>query len=90
MINAKLLEKEFSKIEREKITTIFWVTETQARAKRIMWLEKICAITRNQDSRRDAFPNMVYITNREHLTPVVADGGERAQNESGVSNPHRT
>ena len=26
----------------------------------------------------------------KHLTPVVADGGERAQNESGVSNPHRT
>ena len=29
----------------------------------------------------------VYV---QHLTPVVADGGEAVQNESGVSNPHRT
>jgi len=66
-INQRLLKKEFDQIEKCGGATIFWVTETNARAKRIMYLEKIGAIVRETDNPRDAYPNMVYSTDKSKL-----------------------
>ena len=78
-MNRKLLLEEFEKIKNARVS-IFWITETQARAKRIEYLEKIGAITRCRDDRFDSYPYCVFSTDATRLTlretdpPIGSDG----------------
>lgn len=60
MINKKLLLKEFQVIKKARVVSIFWITETNARASRIQHLDKIGAIVRQREARADAYPYCVF------------------------------
>jgi hypothetical protein len=66
-MNQKLLLEEFETIKKVRVS-IFWITETQARAERIEYLEKIGAITRRRDNRFDSYPYCVFDTDATRLT----------------------
>jgi len=53
-------EKELKILRENKAVSIFWVTETQARAQRITKLEKSGVLVRHKDDPRDAFPWCVF------------------------------
>jgi hypothetical protein len=78
-MNEKLLLEEFEIIKKSNVS-IFWITETQARAKRIEYLEKIGAIIRRRDDRFDSYPYCVFDTDETRLTlretdpPIGSDG----------------
>ena len=66
-MNKKLLRKEFDAIRNARIVSIFWITETNARAERISHLEKIGAIVRKREALEDAYPNCVFEVDEKKL-----------------------
>ena len=80
MLNKKLLLKEFEAIKKARIVSIFWITETNARAKRVSYLEKIGAIVRQREARADAYPNCVFDIHEQRLTQLAPDLRESGQN----------
>jgi hypothetical protein len=73
MLNKKLLLKEFELIKKNRVVSIFWIIKTNARAKRIMYLEKIGAIVRQRQARADAYPNCVFEIHEQRLTMLATD-----------------
>lgn len=71
MLNKKLLLKEFEVIKKSRVVSIFWITATNARAKRISYLEKIGAIVRQRKARADAYPNCVFDIQEIVLTETL-------------------
>ncbi len=72
---AKILESEIDYIKKRGGASIFWITATQARAKRITQLEKDGIIIRHKDDPRDKFPFCVLSI---HLT--TASTGQAGTN----------
>ena len=69
MLNEKMLLKELSEIKRrDGIVSIFWITSSQARARRIQWLQDNGVIVPMRQDKRDAFPNCVFSVHEERLT----------------------
>jgi hypothetical protein len=68
MLNTKLLLQDFQAIKKDRVVSIFWITATNARAKRIAYLEKIGAIVRQREARADAYPNCVFDIHEQCLT----------------------
>lgn len=84
-INKKLLSDEFETIKKNSRVSIFWITETQARAERIEHLEKIGAITRRRDDTRDSYPYCVFDTDVTRLLPETDPPiGSDGQNDERV------
>lgn len=79
MLNKKLLLEEFRSIKRSRVVSIFWITKTNYRAKRIMYLEKIGAIVRQRQARADAYPNCVFEIHEQRLTMLAPDKGQVAR-----------
>jgi len=76
MLNTKLLLQDFQAIKKARVVSIFWITATNARAKRITYLEKIGAIVRQREARADAYPNCVFDVHEQCLTMLAPDKGQ--------------
>ena len=68
MQNINLLRKDLSQIKEFGIVSIFWIADTNARARRITWLENHGFIVRNRKDKRDQFPYCVFEVTTKRLT----------------------
>lgn len=73
-MNYKLLKKELDFIRGAKTVSIFWVTKTTARAKRITWLENHGVIERTD--KRDRYPYIDYLVHEEKLSGISTKESE--------------
>ena len=69
-LNQKLLKKELEEIK-GNLVSIWWVTETQARAERITYMEEIGALIRKREDPRDQYPWCVFEVHAEKLDTVM-------------------
>ena len=53
-------EKELARVRTDRGASYFWITETQARAKRIDALVKSGVLVRRKDDERDEYPWCVF------------------------------
>ena len=70
-MNKKLLLEDFLYVSRKKLVTIFWITATDARAARIMYLEKTKAITRLKNHPYGGYPNCWFRTSKKNFKVVM-------------------
>lgn len=70
MINKRLVREEME-FCRDYQPSIFWITATKARARRIDWLEKHGVIVRNREHPQDHYPYCVFDVHPEKLEELL-------------------
>jgi hypothetical protein len=90
MQNINLLRKDLSQIKEFGIVSIFWITDTNARARRVAWLENHGFIVRNRNDKRDAFPYCVFDVTAKRLTQRALDGAKSAPKNRSISGKRST
>jgi hypothetical protein len=71
--NVKQARREFEFLRRWRVVSIFWVTETQARARRLDRMQKAGAIRRERNEEWDAYPYCVFVLDEGRFEELLRE-----------------